>query len=126
MLYELAEPQCTIRTNCRVVSIDTSKPTLTLESGEVVHADLVIGADGVKSTLRQYVVGGPDRARPTGDAAYRAIIPTEKLLQDPDLRPLVEKPEMVGWLGPGRHIMAYNIVWVQIFSHIRIFLMSFA
>lgn len=110
MLYELAEPQCTIRTNCRVVSVDTSKPTLTLESGEVVHADLVIGADGVKSTLRQYVVGGPDRARSTGDAAYRAIVPTEKLLQDPDLRPLVEKPEMVGWIGPNRHIMAYNIV----------------
>lgn len=109
MLYELAEPQCTIRTNCRVVSMDTSKPTLTLESGEVVHADLVIGADGVKSTLRQYVVGGPDRARSTGDAAYRAIVPTEKLLQDPDLRPLVEKPEMVGWMGPNRHIMAYNI-----------------
>lgn len=109
MLYELAEPQCTIRTNCRVVSMDASKPTLTLESGEVVHADLVIGADGVKSTLRQYVVGGPDRARSTGDAAYRAIVPAEKLLQDPDLRPLVEKPEMVGWMGPSRHIMAYNI-----------------
>lgn len=109
MLYELVEPQCTIRTNCRVVSMDTSKPTLTLESGEVVHADLVIGADGVKSTLRQYVVGGPDQARPTGDAAYRAIIPTGKLLQDPDLRPLVEKSEMVGWMGPRRHIMAYNI-----------------
>ncbi|KAJ8596570.1 FAD/NAD(P)-binding domain-containing protein [Rhizopogon salebrosus TDB-379] len=109
MLYDLAEPHCTIRTNCRVVSMDTSKPTLTLESGEVVHADLVIGADGIKSTLRRYVVGSADRPRPTGDAAYRAIIPTEKLLQDPDLRPLVEKAEMVGWMGPRCHIMSYNI-----------------
>jgi salicylate hydroxylase len=113
MLYDLAEPHCTIRTNCRVVSMDTSKPTLTLESGEVVHADLVIGADGIKSTLRRYVVGSADRPRPTGDAAYRAIIPTEKLLQDPDLRPLVEKAEMVGWMGPRCHIMSYNIVWNQ-------------
>ncbi|KAG1725404.1 uncharacterized protein EDB91DRAFT_1168325 [Suillus paluster] len=109
MVYELAEPNCTIRTNCRVLSMNTSKPTLTLESGEVVHADLVIGADGVKSTLRQYVVGGVDQPRPTGDAAYRAIISTEKLLRNPDLRPLVETPEMVGWMGPRCHIMGYNI-----------------
>ena len=45
-----------------------------------------------------------------GDAAYRAIIPTDVLLNDPDLCPLVETPEMVGWMGPGRHIMAYSIV----------------
>ena len=90
--------------------MDPSIPTLTLESGEVVHADLVIGADGVKSLTREYVVGGPDKPTPTGDAAYRAIIPADLLLKDPDLRPLVETPQMVGWMGPGRHIMAYNIV----------------
>jgi salicylate hydroxylase len=112
MVYELAEPhpRITIRTGCRVVSMDPSAPTLTLESGEVVCADLVIGADGVKSTTRQYVVGAPDKANPTGDAAYRAIIPADLLLKDPDLRPLVETPEMVGWMGPGGHIMTYNIV----------------
>ncbi|KAG1767425.1 FAD/NAD(P)-binding domain-containing protein [Suillus occidentalis] len=110
MLYELAEPQV-YHPHQLPGCFDGHVEHLLLlfESGEVVHADLVIGADGVKSTLRQYVVGGPDRARSTGDAAYRAIIPTEKLLQDPDLRPLVEKPEMVGWMGPHRHIMAYNI-----------------
>jgi len=112
MLYELAEryPRITVRTSCRVVAMDPSIPTLTLESGEVVKADLVIGADGVKSLTREYIVGGPDKPTPSGDAAYRATIPTELLLKDPDLRPLVETPEMVGWMGPGRHIVAYNIV----------------
>ncbi|KAF9227012.1 FAD/NAD(P)-binding domain-containing protein [Gyrodon lividus] len=109
MVFDLANPHTKIRTNCRVVALDPSIPSLTLESGEVIRADLVIGADGVKSITREYVVGGPDKPTPTGDAAYRAIIPTELLLKDPDLRPLVETPEMVGWLGPGRHIMAYNI-----------------
>lgn len=109
MMYDLAEPYVKIRTNCRVVAMDPSIPTLTLRSGEVVHADLVIGADGLKSITRQYVVGAPDEPTPTGDAAYRAVIPTEVLLADPDLRSLVETPEMVGWLGPQRHIMAYNI-----------------
>jgi salicylate hydroxylase len=90
--------------------MDPSIPTLTLESGELVKADLVIGADGVKSLTREYVVGGPDKPTPTGDAAYRAIIPADLLLNDPDLRSLVNIPEMVGWMGPGRHIITYNIV----------------
>ncbi|KAF8122377.1 hypothetical protein EV363DRAFT_1436721 [Boletus edulis] len=28
----------------------------------------------------------------------------------PTFVPLVETPEMVGWMGPGRHIMTYNIM----------------
>lgn len=112
IVYDLAEPhpRVTIRTNSRVVAVDPSKPSLTLESGEVVHADLIVGADGVKSLTREFVVGGPDKPTPTGDAAFRAIIPTDIMIKDPDLRPLVETAEMVGWMGPGRHIMAYNIV----------------
>ncbi|KAI6132469.1 hypothetical protein EDD16DRAFT_1514619 [Pisolithus croceorrhizus] len=114
MLYDLAEPHVNIRTNCRVVSMNPSIPTLMLRSGEVVHADLVIGADGLKSTSRHFVVGKPDEPRFTGDAAYRAVLPTELLLADPDLRSLVETPEMTTWLGPQRHIVAYNIVRIPL------------
>ncbi|KAL4073711.1 hypothetical protein V8B97DRAFT_1865579 [Scleroderma yunnanense] len=109
ILYDLAEPYVDIRTNCRVVFMDPSRPSLKLQTGEIIYADLLIGADGVKSISRQYVVGKPDEPTPTGDAAYRAVIPTELLLADPDLKDLVETPEMVGWLGPQRHIMGYNI-----------------
>ncbi|KAG1777936.1 hypothetical protein EV702DRAFT_1179173 [Suillus placidus] len=109
MLYAAAEPYCNIRVDCRVVFVDPSKPSVTLASGEVVFADLIIGADGVKSVTREYVVGGPDEARATGDAAYRALIPTEKLLQDDDLKPLVEKTESIIWMGPTGHIVGYNI-----------------
>ncbi|KAI6046393.1 FAD/NAD(P)-binding domain-containing protein [Pisolithus marmoratus] len=109
MLYDLAESHVNIRTNCRVVSMDPSLPSLTLRSGEVVHADLVIGADGLKSTTRHYVVGRPDEPTPTGDAAYRAVLPIEMLLAEPDLRSLVETPGMTIWLGPERHIVTYSI-----------------
>ncbi|KAG2145434.1 uncharacterized protein EDB93DRAFT_1087020 [Suillus bovinus] len=109
MLHETAEPYCNIRINSRVVSVDPSKPSVTLASGEVVYADLLIGADGVKSVTREYVVGGPDKPRATGDAAYRALIPAEKLLQDDELRPLMEKMESNIWMGPGGHIVGYTI-----------------
>ncbi|KAG0702093.1 hypothetical protein DFH29DRAFT_999595 [Suillus ampliporus] len=109
ILYEATEPHCNVRVGCRVVSVDPSKPSLTLASGEVVYADLIIGADGVKSITREYVVGGPDKPRATGDAAYRAIIPTEKLLQDDDLKVLVEETDSIIWMGPRGHIVGYNI-----------------
>ena len=85
---------------------------MTLSTGETISGDLIIGADGVKSVLREVVIGKPDRPEPTGDAAYRAIIPTEVMMEDPDLRPFVETPEMTAWMGPGRHLMAYCIVSV--------------
>jgi salicylate hydroxylase len=31
------------------------------------------------------------------------------MIKDPDLKPFVDLPEMTGWMGPKRHIMAYNI-----------------
>ncbi|KAH7097994.1 FAD/NAD(P)-binding domain-containing protein [Auriculariales sp. MPI-PUGE-AT-0066] len=80
----------------------TSSPTSSQQ--ETISADLIIGADGVKSVLRGVVVGAPDQAKPTGDAAYRAIIPAEKLLEHDDLREFVEYPHMAAWMGPGRHL----------------------
>ena len=85
-------------------------PSVTLASGEVLRADVIVGADGVKSLLQKAVTGRNDAPVPTGDAAYRAIISTDPMLQDPELRPFVETPEMTAWMAPGRHLMAYNIV----------------
>jgi salicylate hydroxylase len=47
---------------------------------------------------------------PTGHAAYRAVISTKGMISDPILKPLVDRGEMTGWMGPGKHIMAYCIV----------------
>lgn len=84
----------TLRLNSVVVAVDPSPaaggPSLTLSTGEVLRADLVVGADGVKSMVREVVLGEPTKAVATGDAAYRVIIPAERLLADPELRPLVE------------------------------------
>ncbi|KAF9490643.1 FAD/NAD(P)-binding domain-containing protein [Pleurotus eryngii] len=109
LLLELARPFMSLSTNSRVVSADPGVPAVTLESGAVIHADLIIGADGVKSTIREIVVGGPDKPVATGDAAYRAIIPTAAMLQDPGLKHLVDETEMTGWIGPKKHIIGYCI-----------------
>ena len=110
LLFDLAAPHMTLRLNANVVSVDPDAPSVTLASGEVVRGDLIVGADGVKSLIQEVVLGHANPAEATGDAAYRAIIPSHVLLEDPELKELINVPEMTGWMGPGRHIMAYNIV----------------
>lgn len=112
LLYDLAKPVATIRLSSTVVALDPSptRPSVTLKNGEKVEGDIIIGADGVKSMIREIVLGKPTRATATGDAAYRVVIPTSEMMGDPELKALVDLPEMSGWMGPKKHIMAYCIV----------------
>ena len=112
LLYDLVVPHVTILLDSLVVGCDPGpvSPSVTLKSGKVVRGDLIVGADGVKSFIQQVVSGRPSPAEPTGDAAYRAIVPASLLMQDPELRELIEHPQMAGWMAPRRHLMAYPIV----------------
>ncbi|KAH8102065.1 hypothetical protein BXZ70DRAFT_890718 [Cristinia sonorae] len=103
-----------IRFDAGVVSVnppenEDSKPSVTLKDGLTLVADLIIGADGIRSITRPVVTGSNDRPTDTGDVAFRSLIPTEKMLEDPDLASLVTEQEVNVWLGPGRHIVSYNI-----------------
>lgn len=109
ILLDLAKPFVNIRLNSKVQRVDPSLPTVTLESGETLKADLIIGADGLNSRLRDIVVGHPDKPTPTGDATYRALIPTGPMMKDSDLRQLLDESSVNVWMGPGRHIVSYCV-----------------
>jgi len=117
MLLRLAQaaPDTHIRLGATVRGVQPDPaapggPSVTLASGEVLHADLIVAADGVKSSLQKAVTGLEDAPTPTGDAAYRAVIPTDLMFEDPDLRPLLETPEMTSWMAPQRHLVGYCLV----------------
>lgn len=116
ILVDLSAPYATVRLSSRVVDIDPSAPSVTLASGEVVKADLIIGADGLHSRVRDTVVGHKDNPVPTGDAAYRATIPTDVILADPDLKFLVEEQATSVWMGPGRHLVGYCIRGKELYN----------
>jgi 2-polyprenyl-6-methoxyphenol hydroxylase-like FAD-dependent oxidoreductase len=75
--------------------------TVTFADGCAVTADLVIGADGVHSTVREVLFGALP-ARFSGLVAYRGIVPADRL---PDI-PLISAK----WWGPDRHLVHY---WVS-------------
>jgi len=112
LLYDLVAPHVTILLGSTVTGCDPDpvSPSVTLKSGEVIWADLIVGADGVKSYIQRVVSGRPNQAEPTGDAVYRATMPASLLMQDPELREFVEHPQMTGWVGPGKWMVGYPIV----------------
>ncbi|KAF8883272.1 hypothetical protein BD779DRAFT_881570 [Infundibulicybe gibba] len=109
LLLDLAVPHITLLLNSKVTSVDPSGPTVFLKTGGTVKADLVIGADGVRSRVRGAVLGVRDKAKLTGDAAYRTVLSTAEMVKDPALRSLVDNPGTTVWMGPNRHVVGYNI-----------------
>ena len=98
-----------VRTGKRVVDYDFEAPSATTQEGEVFRADLLIGADGIKSVARPLLTGQPDAPRDTGDVAYRILIPGQRLLADPELADLITDPCTTSWCGPDAHLVGYPI-----------------
>jgi salicylate hydroxylase len=72
------------------------------ETGKMVNAAYVIGADGIHSKVRECLFG-PDRPEFTGCVAWRGIVPMEWLPS--------QLSKMVGtnWLGPRGHVLHYPV-----------------
>lgn len=68
----------TISFGKRLVGMEESATdvTLTFDDGSSATADVVIGADGINSTVREVLLG-PEEPRYTGFVAHRAIFPAE-------------------------------------------------
>ena len=75
---------------------------LTFADGGTAEADLVIAADGVRSTARRYVSGG-DGLLYSRTSGFRGIVPVDRLPSLPD-------PQAIQfWMGPSAHLLHYAI-----------------
>lgn len=90
-----------------VSGVDFEKPSVHLEGNPNFHADVILGADGLKSVCRHKMPGWPDPPRNTGDLAYRIIVKADDMKDSPELRELAEKPAINYWLGPQGHAVCY-------------------
>lgn len=77
-----------------------------------VEADVLLGADGIKSETRVEMlkllnvsVGVKD----TQQAAYRIMIHKDQIKDDPELLALINSTRVTRWIGEKRHIIAYAV-----------------
>lgn len=100
-----AESGVMLRTGAAVTDFSAAadQVTILLEDGSEAAGDLLICADGVRSRLREKLVG-PGKAAPSvRRTAWRALVPAASVA-----------PEMLGafsnlWLGPGAHVVHYPL-----------------
>lgn len=93
------------------IDFGAGQPILTLKSGQVFLADVVVGADGLWSRTRSLLLERETPPIPTGDMAYRATFSKEQLqgLGNQKLDALISKPEVNCWIGPNAHAVLYPV-----------------
>ncbi len=72
------------------------------QNGKTVDAELVAGADGIHSTVRELMLG-PESARFSGHVAYRGLVPAERLAH------LRLEVNASSWWGPSHHFVHYFV-----------------
>jgi salicylate hydroxylase len=102
------QPNVELHLNAKVSHISSQfiesnqQVTVTTEAGNSFNADALIGADGLRSRVRQHVLGDSE-PRATGHTAWRALLPIG------DVPPELQQDQVTAWLAPDSHTIAYPV-----------------
>ncbi|MFD1538115.1 FAD-dependent monooxygenase [Nonomuraea guangzhouensis] len=87
---------------CTSVTVRADRAVVAFADGTSAEADVVIGADGVHSTVRGAVTT-PTPATSSGICAFRALVPAEHAPA------FARRRAQTLWLGPDHHLVHYPI-----------------
>jgi salicylate hydroxylase len=102
---------------CTQVASLKGSAVATFADGSAVEADVIIGADGINSAVRENLFG-PQPARYTQQMAWRCIVPIACVptAVGPGRAVAVGRDEYVGWIGPEGHVICYPIRSGEIYN----------
>ncbi|TVY82182.1 FAD-dependent monooxygenase OpS4 [Lachnellula suecica] len=88
---------------------DGSRTKVVLKNGEELEADLVVGADGIRSKTRATAIQNSIDVVESSHCAFRATVPAELMKADPAIAHFMTDPSSNVWMGPDSHIVGYPI-----------------
>lgn len=92
---------------------DPDGVTALFSQGEPVRGSLLIGCDGIRSTVRARLFGD-EAPRFTGYVAWRGLVPMERLASS------TVAPDSAIWIGPGHFLTRYRVRRGQLLNYIAI------
>ena len=104
-------PADIVKTGHRCIGFeqDDEQAVLTFANGVRATADVVIAADGIHSTLQQFVVA-PSAPLYSGSVAYRGVISAASVSWPPGA--------MRNWLGAGKHFLVFPVRAGQLINYV--------
>jgi 2-polyprenyl-6-methoxyphenol hydroxylase-like FAD-dependent oxidoreductase len=111
-----ASPNVTLINKERVVSYENTPSGVRAKTaaGNVYEGDALIGADGIRSAIREQMTGG-DPLRLSGHVAYRAVLPIEQMPED------LRWNAASIWVGPKTHFVHYPLQGWKTFNLVATF-----
>ncbi|HEY5211103.1 MAG TPA: FAD-dependent monooxygenase [Stellaceae bacterium] len=99
-----ALPEASVRLAARCVAVTPGATVATARfaDGSEIEADIIVGADGIHSTVRTSLFG-TEAPRFTGCVCYRGLVPIG------DLPPTINVKDNILWMGPHGHIVHYPV-----------------
>jgi len=86
---------------CTGVEQDEHSARATFSDGTTFEGDVIIGADGVRSLVRDQLFGA-EAPRFTGNMCFRTVVPFDEM-------PEFVSPDSSFWLGPKAHVVTYYV-----------------
>ena len=103
LLNKVEEEGIKIYTNMKVIDVGNEENKAYIKINEQkIKADIVIGADGIHSVVREKLFEKKESSF-TGNVAWRMLIPVDSLPRDLIL------PDTTVWLGPKKHFVSYHV-----------------
>lgn len=103
LLNKVEDEGIKINTNMKVIDVGNEENKAYIKiNEEKIKADIVIGADGIHSVVREKLFEKKESSF-TGNVAWRMLIPVDSLPRDLIL------PDTTVWLGPKKHFVSYHV-----------------
>src|SRR3984893_14685397 len=107
----------TLETNREVVAVDDldDGALVSCADGSTYECDALIGADGLKSLVRKYVIGDGDPIC-VEFVAYRCAIPMEEVIE------FAGMDTIRYWIGPNLHLIQYPLRRGEPYNQVGVFI----
>ncbi|TFK18772.1 FAD/NAD(P)-binding domain-containing protein [Coprinopsis marcescibilis] len=111
LLYDTAlDCGAKVRLGAAVTEVDPENRQVTLSTGEIIRADVIVGADGVNGVCRMLMVE-EDEVPEHRNNLYSTVVPSHVILDDPafDRQGSERTKMMFSWFGNGKSVLAYPV-----------------
>ncbi|MED3661862.1 FAD-dependent monooxygenase [Ureibacillus sp. FSL K6-8385] len=104
-------------TNHRLESVEEFDDYVELrcENGATLKGKLVIGADGIRSVVRQKLINRNSKPVPARYVAYRFTVPMSEMTIN------IDWDEKLTWIGPGIHLVQYPVRHKSVINQVAVF-----